>query len=70
MIYFRTKAHSSGFLEFGSSSWIGKGKPHSVDVDGDTVITAFKPAAVPWLFPTIRVGFKIHKIIFFLQPLH
>lgn len=68
MTYFRTKAHSSGFLEFGSSSWICKGKPHTVAVDGVTAMTAFKPAVASPAFshhPDRCVGFKGQKIILF-----
>lgn len=69
MTYFRTKAHSSGFFEFGSSPWSCKRKADAVAVDGVTAMTAFKTAPGSPASPHQqgrRVDFKNHKIIFSL----
>ena len=60
-----TKVINSGFLEFGSSSWICKEKPHGL-AEMVSPLVLLNQLLFPLLFPLVNrcVGFKLNKIIF------
>lgn len=65
MTALHTKVINSGFLDFGSSSWICKEKPHGL-AEMVSPLMLFNQLLFPLLFPLVNrcVGFKINKIIF------
>lgn len=66
MTSLHTKVNNSGFLEFGSFSWICKEKPHGLAEMVSPSLVLLNQLLFPLLFPLVNrcVGFKINKIIF------